>query len=103
MCFQTISHILSYDVCIIVVDFTSTIKSYKQTNGELKSLAAISMFTEDVAKKTNQISREVVDVLAQYDGVQLDLKQSDVSVDKSLVVHFFKVSWSIYARHTLLL
>lgn len=88
---------------ILVIDFTATIKSYKQTNGELKSLAAISMFTEDVAKKTNQICKEVVDVLAQYDGVQLDLRQSDVSVDKSLVVHFFKVSWSIYAWHTLLL
>lgn len=54
------------------------------------------MYTEDVAKKANQICKEVVDVLAQYDGVQLDLRQSDVSVDKSLVVHFFKVSWSIY-------
>ncbi|CAH1710162.1 unnamed protein product [Aphis gossypii] len=71
-------------------DFTSTIKTYKQTNGDLKSLAAISMYAEDVAKKTNQICNEIVDVLTHYDGVQLDLRQSDVSVDKSLVVHFFK-------------
>ncbi|XP_015368548.1 PREDICTED: uncharacterized protein LOC107165017 [Diuraphis noxia] len=71
-------------------DFTSTIKSYKQTNGNLKSLAAISMYAEDVAKKTNQICSEIVSVLTYYDGVQLDLRQSDVSVDKSLVVHFFK-------------
>ncbi|XP_060870003.1 uncharacterized protein LOC132944585 [Metopolophium dirhodum] len=72
-------------------DFTPTIKSYKQTNGDLKSLAAISMYAEDVAKKTNQICSEIVSVLTHYDGVQLDLRQSDVSVDKSLVVHFFKV------------
>jgi len=85
-----------YNIPIFSSDFTSTIKSYKQTNSDLKSLAAISMDAEDVAKKTNQICKEIVDILAHYDGVQLDLKQSDVSVDKSLVVHFFKVSWSIH-------
>lgn len=52
------------------------------------------MYAEDAAKKTNQVCKEIVDVLANYDGVQLDLRQSDVSVDKSLVVHFFKVSRS---------
>ncbi|VVC24590.1 Chitinase II,Glycoside hydrolase superfamily,Chitin binding domain,Glycoside hydrolase [Cinara cedri] len=71
-------------------DLTSTIKSYKQTNGDLKSLAAVSMYVEDIAKKTNQICKEIVDILAHYDGAQLDLRQSDVSVDKSLVVQFFK-------------
>lgn len=82
--------------CAIIhkLDMTSTIKSYKQTNGDLKSLAAISMYVEDVAKKTNRICNEIVNVLANYDGAQLDLRQSDVSVDKSLVVQFFKVSRS---------
>lgn len=75
------------------------IKSYKETNGDLKSLAAVAMYTEDVAKKTNQICKEIVEVLDHYDGIQLDLRQSDVSVDKSLVVQFFKVSRSTqYAR-----
>lgn len=77
-----------------LIDSTSTIKSYKQINGDLKSLAAVSMYMEDIAKKTNQICKEIIDVLAHYDGIQLDLRQSEVSVDKSLVVHFFKVSWS---------
>lgn len=90
--------LMSNPVMIVVVvvetDFTATVKSYKQTNAELKSLAAVSMYAEDVAKKTNDVCREIADVLVHYDGVQLDLRQSDVSVDRSLVVHFFKVSRS---------
>ncbi|XP_050443697.1 uncharacterized protein LOC126847482 [Adelges cooleyi] len=72
------------------LDLTTAIKSYKRSNAGLKSLAAVPLYAEDVAKKSNQICKEIVDVLAGYDGVQLDLRQSDVSVDKSLVVHFFK-------------
>lgn len=51
---------------------------------------------EDVAKKTGQICKEIIEILNTYDGVQLDLRQSDVSVDKSLIVHFFKVNKLIY-------
>lgn len=80
---------------------TSAIKSYKQINSDLKSLAAVSVYTEDVAKKSHQICKEIVDALAHYDGVQLDLRQSEVSVDKSLVVHFFKVSFGQHRVRTL--
>ncbi|XP_050522473.1 uncharacterized protein LOC126895054 isoform X2 [Daktulosphaira vitifoliae] len=80
-------------------DISKTIKFYKESNINLKLLAAVTLYAEDVAKKPNQICKEIIDILVNYDGVQLDLKQSDISVDKTLIVHFFKELTSKMESH----